>query len=214
MTIDGKELLEIRPDFADEPDLMANRIASLVDLSPARRLAGYTGQKPVHVLNHKFVLRGSEIAQFEAFFNARAGKWEDFLAPSWTSELGVSETNVTDSPSGAPDLYIDWCDYATHYGPTDGRLGRYLFILWDDGTFFATKVTDVAASTPNVVDQLTLEDDLPQAVEVANPPMIGFVYNVRFASDELFMEYRGPSNAVTDAGMLEVVISTPETDVT
>lgn len=214
MTIDGKELFEMRPDFAEEPDLMANRIASMAAVSPARRYVAYTGQKPVHVLNHKFVLRGSQIAEFESFFNARAGKWQDFLVPSWTSELGVSETNVTDSPSGAPDLYVDWCDFATYYGPADGRLGRYLFILWDDGTFFATKVTAVAASTPNVVEQLTLNDNLPKAVEVANPPMIGFVYNVRFASDELFMEFKGPQNAEVDSGMLEVVTSTPEADVT
>lgn len=212
MTIDGLEVLEVQPAFAQDPELAASRFSTLVELSRARRVGFFPGQKPVHVFSHQYVLRGSVIGELEAFFNRRAGKWQSFLVPSWTAELGVNETNVTSSPSGAPDLFIDWCDYANNYGPADGMLGRYLFILFP-GVFFASKVVGVTASTPGVVDQLELADNLPTSVSVSDPPVIGFLYHARFTDDELVMEYHGPSNAMTELGFIEVTVSTPEADV-
>lgn len=214
MTLDGKEVFEFRPHFASPPELGASRLASAVSLSPARRQGFFPGKKPLHVLDHEYILRGSDIAAFEAWFNARGGRWEDFVVPSWTSELGVSETNVTNSTSGTASLYIDWCGYAANYGPTAGYLGRYIFILWSDGTFFVAQVNAVASSTPGAEEVLTLATNLPKNVEVDDPPVIGFLYHVRFAVDELELEYSGPNNAQAAMSFVEVAISTPETDVT
>lgn len=213
MTIDGLELFEVRPTFASPPELAANRIAQGIEVSEARRIGFFIGQKPNHVLSHHYVLREDEIETVENFFNARSGKWQSFLVPSYHSELGCGETNVTNSTSGSANLYVDWCDYANNYGPTDGLLGRYVFILWDDGTFFASKVSGVGASVANVHDRLTLATNLPQDVLVSNPPLIGFIYHVRFATDELALEYEGPSNASTDLSFIEITLATPPADV-
>lgn len=213
MTLDGKEVLETMPDFADEPELQGARTMVLPELNLTRKVGFVIGQKPVHVLRHRYALKGQAILDFEKFFNDRRGVWQDFLVPSWHSELGNGETNPNPSASGQPFLNVDWCDYPANYGPADGRLGRYVFLLWDDGTFFAAKVLAVI-SNAGVTDELELSANLPKAVNPDDSTVIGFLYHCRFASDELEFEYAGTNNARTEMAYLEHVISTPEADVT
>ncbi len=214
MTLDGKEIFEFRPDYAQAPELAATLFAVPTDISPAPRIGSFIGQKPIHVMSHRYVLAGDNISAFEAWFNARAGRHEAFLVPSWTAELGVAETNTTDSTVGNADLFIDWCDYANAYGPADDRLGQYVFILWSDGTVFYAEVVGVTDSVADQYDQLELSAELPKDVAVSDPPIIGFLYHARFNSDELAMEYAGNRVAQTEIGFVEVIVSTSEADVT
>lgn len=213
MTLDGFEVLTVRPDFASAPKLVGARANRMVNLSPARSIGFFVGQKPIHTLAHKYVLAGSQIAEMEAFFNERKGRWDTFLVPSWTGELGCGETNLTTSASGAPYLYIDWCDYVDNYGPAEGRLGRHLFVLWDDGTFFTAKVTDVGESVPDVSQRLTLGANLPKQVDPDNSAIVGFLYLARFSSDELELSYAGPGVAECELAFVEQTVSVPEADV-
>lgn len=213
MTIDGLEVFEIRPDFSANTEVEVAGAVLGKSLGEARSFFQFPTQRGVHSLPREYVMSAAVAAEFEAFFDARAGQWQSFLVPSYCSELGVSETNSTDSSSGSADLYIDWCDYENTFEPIDGNLGRYIFILWDDGTFFATKVLSVTDSVEDDYDQLELDDNLPKDVDVDNPPMIGFLYQVRFASDELELEYSGVSRVSASAPMIETLISVPETDV-
>lgn len=213
LSLDPDVVLLVRPDFAEPPVLAGGRLNRIVGLSAARRLGFFQGQKPVHSLTHRYILSGADLLEFEAFFNARRGRWQDFLMPSWTGELGCNETNLTSTPQGSPSLNIDWCDYATNYGPADGRLGRYIFILWSDGTFFTSKVNGIFSSTPGVTEELDLANPLPKDVLVTDPPVIGFLYNVRFSSDELELTYSGPGVAAFEMSYVEHVVSTPEIDV-
>lgn len=214
MTIDGKELLEIRPDFADRPRMNATRFSRMSQQGQARRIGFFPGKKAVHTLNHRYVLRGANVDAFEAFFNARRGRHESFLVPSYVAELGCGTTNVTGSPAAGTDLYIDWCDYETLYGPVEGFLGQYIFILWPDGTFFATEVEAVAASVADVHDRLTLADALPKDVTTDDGQVIGFCYDVRFMSDEIELEYVGLDCAMAEIAFIEDVDSEPEADET
>lgn len=213
MTIDGYELLEIRPDFASDitVDVVTTSIGNR--MGEARAFLQYPTQRPVHSLSRDYVLPAVTAEAFADFFDDHAGQWKAFLVPSYCSELGNGETNSTASTSGTPDLYIDWCDYEAKFEPVDGNLGRYIFILWDDGTFFATKVLSVSDTSAGIYDKLQLNDNLPKGVSVTSPPIIGFVYLVNFATDELEMEFFGDSNVVLSAPMIESLISTPEADV-
>lgn len=214
MTIDGYEVLEIRPDFASDIEVEVAGTTLGKQLGEARSFFQFPTQRPIHSLPRDYVLSAADGVAFENFFDACAGQWKAFLVPSYCSELGVSETNSTGSTSGTPDLYIDWCDYENQFAPVAGNLGRYVFILWDDGTFFAAKVLSVSATSVGVYDKLELASNLPKAVSVTNPPMVGFVYLVNFASDELEMEYYGDSRVALTAPMIESLISTPAADVT
>lgn len=214
MTIDGYELLEIRPDFSSDITVEMTGAVLGKRLGEARVFHQFPTQRAVHSLPRDYVLTAAKAIELEDFFDAHAGQWKAFLVPSYCGEIGVSETNTTPSPSGAPDLYVDWCDYENEFEPIDGNLGRYIFLLWSDGTFFATKVLSVSATSAGVYDKLELDDNLPKSVALADPPIVGFVYLARFASDELELEFFGPSRVVASAPMVEVLISTPEADVT
>ena len=213
MSIENREVLSSRPNFASEPEIITGRAYNNVALAPARRIKFATSKRAIHSLNHRYVLRGAQIAAFEDFFNARAGKWKEFWVPSWTGELGRANTETDNA--GATTLHVDWCDYAVNFDPTHsevGRLGHYIWILWPDGTFHVTKVTSVAASVINNYDRLNIATALPKAV-TPNGQIIGFLYLVRFISDELLLAYAGPNNAAVEMGYIEHVESVPDADV-
>lgn len=214
MMIDGYELLEIRPDFASDIVVDVATTSTGQRMGEAAAFFQYPSQRPVHSLPRDYVLPVATANEFADFFDAHAGQWKAFLVPSYCAEIGNGETNSTASSTGTPDLYVDWCDYETNFNPVDGNLGRYIFILWEDGTFFATKVLSVSDSSEGVYDKLELDDNLPKDVSVTSPPIIGFIYLVNFASDELEFEYFGDSKVVFGAAMIESLISTPEADVT
>jgi hypothetical protein len=216
MTIDGKEVLQIRPDFAEAPDITGTRFSTMVGIGSARRTGFFPGKVPLHAIRHKYVLRGTIAKDYEKFFNDRAGRWQSFLLPSWVYELSNGTTNTTGSSSGQPNLRIDWCDYGTYFDPTHAeltRLGHYIFILWPDGTTFFSRVNSMGANSAGVFETLVLATNLPLAVGGNHDCIIGFCYSVRFADDELDMEFRGPNCALCDVGYAEVATSTPEADI-
>lgn len=215
MTLDGLEVLLTRPDFASPPSLNGSRLATLTDLGRSRRYGAFPGKVATHALSHRYVLRGTEVRDFEDFFNARAGRWQRFLLPSWVYELSNGETNATGSSSGQPNLRIDFCDYAAVFNPAGAetsRLGHYVWILWPDATFFAAKVNSVASSTAGVHDTLALASNLPKAVTADHGQLIGFCYAARFAHDDLELTFRGPGTAECEVTYAEDVQSTPAAD--
>lgn len=216
MTIDGKEVFEIRPDFAQAPDIAGARFQTVVSFSPGKRVGFFPGKIAVHSLRHRYVTRGSVTRDLEAFFNARAGRWQSFLLPSWVYELSNGTTNTTGSASGQPNLRIDWCDYGTYFDPTHAelsRLGHYVFVLWPDGTTFFSRVNSMGANSAGVFETLVLATNLPAVVGGNHDAIIGFLYEVRFADDELELEYHGPNAAACEIAYLEHVTSTPVADI-
>lgn len=200
MIIEGKQVLLTQPDFARPPKLSGSRLMSSAALSQARRIGFYTGQQAQHFLTQEFILRGSQIQDIEDFFYSMGGKWQTFWALSWHQEL-VAVAGIN---SGAFNLQISPVGYATEYNPADAdttKLGHYVFLLDIRGNLHISKVNSVSGTSPEILALATA----PAVTFVLGEFFIGFVYHVRFTSDELGLEYSGIDEAKTTLPMMEAI---------
>lgn len=199
-TLEGYFILDLQPDFAEPPRLAGKYTGELVDLSDAPRVNAYIGRKPAHVLNQKFKFHSrTEFEEFEDFFDSVAGTWIPFWVPSWHAELApTADVNAADST-----ISISPVKYATTYDPTTGDrndLGHYIFLLNINGLFEIKKVVSVAGTSPEI---LTLDSPVANTYK-RGISIIGFMYFVRFLSDELSMDFTGLTQADCEVGYIEV----------
>lgn len=204
MTIGGKEVLILEPEFSAPPAIVGNREAAIATISVNKRVAQFAGKHAVHTLNQSFLFTDKEqIEDFQDFFEARAGKWGSFWVPSWTAELNPKSGIV----NGGTAISITPVDYANIYlGSLElTRLGHYVFLLHVDGTLHISRVTGSADFSGLGFEVLTLETPAPQAF-VLGDFIMGFCYFVRFAADTLNLEFDGPQQARAKIGMIEVIL--------
>lgn len=206
--IEGEELLELMPDFATPPKIVVSRRASQVNFAPAEQVRAFHTQAAIHAFSHKHVMvTRAQRTALEAFFDDHCGRWKGFWVPSWHCEL-VPTAGVG---TGETELSIEPVRYATAYDPTatDVRqLGHYIFMLHRDGTLHTTKVESVAGTDPEV---LTLTTGPAQDFNLGEF-MVGFLYHVRFVSDELGVQFSGPDIATATIGMVESIGAESEAD--
>lgn len=203
MTIGGKEVLLVEPEFSAPPAIVGKRDATIVAISESKRVAQFAGKHAVHTLNHSFLFTDKEqIEEFQDFFESRAGKWGSFWAPSWAAELNPTSGIV----NGGTTIAITPVDYANiYFGSLElTRLGHYIFLLHVDGTLFISKVTSSADFSGLGFEVLNLETPAPRAFVIGDFIM-GFLYHVRFAADTLSLEFDGPEQARSKIGMIEVI---------
>lgn len=206
MIIEGKPLFDLAPDFAEAPEPGAQRLMTAANLSVAPRIAAPLGAHPVHTLRHRFVLVDAEIATFEDFFYTQAGRWGDFWVPSWHAELNPTAGLAI----GGAALTITPVEYASVYDPTHpqvNRLGHYIYLHDQDGSMHVSKVTGVTGA-----EILTLATPAERTWTLGRF-YAGFLYRVRFLSDNLELEYSGPNVARATVAFQEVVISESTADV-
>lgn len=200
MSIAGYDVLDTMPDFAQAPRLTGKFAGELVALSDAKRVNAYVGRRPLHVLSQKFKFHSrTEVEEFEDFFDSVAGSWLPFWIPSWHAELNLA----ADALTAASTVQITPVKYATVYDPTTASLndlGHYIFLLNTAGTLEIKKVVTVAGTT---TETLTLDSPLGHDFK-RGKCIVGFMYFVRFLSDQLSLDFTGPTQADCDVGFMEV----------
>lgn len=208
MSLEGYEVFDVQPHFAEPPKVRGGFLHDHVDIAMARGILSLRGKHPTHALSHRFLLQtAAEIRELEDFFYDRAGKWQPFWIPSWHQELVPASTLA----NGSDELEIEPVDYSTRYfqdSATVTRLGNYLFLLHQDGTLWTPRVVDVTDGDPEVLTLgVTASKDW-----VPSEYILGFLYFVRFASDELELMYEGPGAAQAQIGFQEVIRIAAEDD--
>lgn len=200
MTILGKEVLEIMPEFTTPPSIIGRRDAEIASLSHSKRRAQFVGKHAVHTLNHSFrFISAAEIRAFSDFWETVAGRWGAFWVPSWHSEINPVEGMV----NGTNLLAITPVGYAGVYlADTElTRLGRYIWMFKPDGTTHVSKVTAASVGNPEV---LTLETAVAEDWDLGTFE-VGFLYHVRFASDRLSLDFSGATEASARVAMVETI---------
>lgn len=199
-TLEGYFVLDMQPDFAEAPRLAGKYSGELVDLSDAPRVNAYIGRKPAHVLNQKFKFHSrTEFEEFEDFFDSVAGTWLPFWVPSWHAELAPT----ADCLAGASTLSISPVKYATTYDPTAlerNDLGHYIFLMNVQGNLEIKKVVSVAGTSPEV---LTFDTPIVNNYKLGLS-IVGFMYFVRFLSDQLSIDFTGLAQGDCEVGYMEV----------
>ena len=211
MPIEGKEVLLTVPQFSRAPKITASRATSMVSLSDAARVQAYIGKTALHSFTAEYLFRTrAEIAAFEDFFYDRAGKWESFWLPGWHAELNLAASLL----SGATAVPITAVDYANVYDPLHAetkRLGHYAYLHDADGTIHTSLVTAASGPDANGQEWLTLGTATGKAYTLGQC-YLGFLYHVRFAADELRLEWSGVNEAKTQVGFLEAAQATSLSD--
>lgn len=208
MTLEGLEVLDLEPDFANLPTIRGTRYTDRVFLSEANQVVSYRGKHPVHSLYFSWSMRNRvDLRALEDFFFDRKGKWSPFWTPSWHGEIFQRASLL----NTGTQLSIEPIDYATVWltDPTNVfRLGNYIFLLHQDGTLWTPKVSSVSGTDPEI---LTLAEAATKDW-VVGECIIGFLYCVRFLDDELQLEMEGPNAARVSLGMIEVTNIEAEAD--
>lgn len=199
MTIEGFNALLTMPDFAGIPRISGMMKFDQADLSEARRINAFVGERPIHSFTHKFKFTNRADAEaYEDFMDALAGKWGAFWIPSWHAELNPVADVSTNT------IQITPVKYATVYDPTNSNpvaLGHYIFLIHYDGTFLVRKVLSVTGTSPEV---LTLDAPVTKYFALGEF-FVGFIYCVRSISDEIAMTFDGMRNIESDLGVVEVM---------
>lgn len=208
MTIEGKEVLLTRPSFATPPRIVGRREKRKLDVAQARTLIGWNGKAAIHGFQHEHCFQArADFFAFMDFFYDRRGRWSRFWVPSWHAELSPTATVA----NGATSLSISPVNYATVFPITPSdlfALGNYVWLLSNGGDFHVSKVTSVAGTSPEVLTLATatsVQFTLGQFIA-------GFLYSVRFAQDDLRMDFFGANNAETQTAFVEVLTSSSDAD--
>jgi hypothetical protein len=199
-TIAGRILFDFMPEFSSPPTIIGSRQSDITGLSQARRIAQFSGKKPVHSLNHQYRLTTREdILGFSAFIEAVSGKWRAFWLPSWHAELNPVDGILKASPL----LKITPVNYNSAYKLTtvDTRLGRYIWALHRSGEVLTSRVSALSIGNPEV---LTLET-APKSDWTQGEFVAGFLYYVRLASDKITVDFSGANEASCQLSFIEAI---------
>jgi hypothetical protein len=132
-----------------------------------------------------------EIAALWKFFHDRRGRWQKFWLPALKNELAVS-ANI-----GAGDAYItiaNYTDYAARYNV--GVKNRALFIL-NGNNWWIRRATGLTLGQ----NRVSIDAAIGTALN-ASETMVGCLLLVRFADDELELEF---DNAIAAESALSFV---------
>jgi len=129
-----------------------------------------------HRLTHKYYFNSkSEIKQMNDFFDSQKGRLERLWVPTFRKDiLPLNDLDSDDVLIDTPDISIgDW------YGAGI----QHVFILLNDGTYFAREIASYTSTT------VVLDSDLGQAVNASDIISISFLINARLDIDEIEWEY-------------------------
>lgn len=205
MSLYDYPVLTIQPHFASPPKLKGTRQFDTVSLSQAPQVRSFRGLHAQHTLVFDFQLHGlEEVKALSDFFYDRKGKWDEFFVLSWHAEA-VPAASLA---SGATALSVEPMDYTEFFAadPSETEqvvenLGHYIFLLHEEGDLHLTQVRVVASGDPEVLHLVTP----PERDFELGRFVVGFLYFVRFLTDELELEYSGPESASASLAMVELV---------
>jgi hypothetical protein len=134
-----------------------------------------------------------ECGEAKGFFNECKGKWKQFLSPTWQKDVVV-----TGAISASDDyLTIEDIEYSAYWS-ANTSIGKYLYILFPDGTGICREVTGWPTDTRINLDSAIGEDI---GVEALPYVLVSFLLPCRFNIDELEMRYYKPFVAESNARM-------------
>ena len=180
---------DVIPDFASPPKLMGSLASQRAKLAMGIDVAGFYGKYPRHTLSHVFKFTDTtldssgDLYAVNKFFYDHAGRHKRFWVPSYVEEL---------SPAGnasGTSLDIKEVEYdATYLQATSEvtRLGNYIWLLDVDGTLEFRKVT--SATSGSDPETLTVSSSFSKTF-TQGEFICGFLYCVRFAADDLVIDY-------------------------
>lgn len=114
------------------------------------------------------------------FFDSKQGRLQPYWMPSWSRDIVVTQAVLaTDTV-----LNTEAIEYTTHY-LTNEVVGRYVFILFPDGSYACRKITGAGAAT------VTLDSAIGTAVPAGliGRLLICFLNLSRFNIDEMAIDY-------------------------
>jgi len=156
-----------------------------------------TQDQTKHEFGHEYLLADrQEISEMRTFFDGKFGMWGHFWVPTWTADLAVT------AAIGAADasLTIEDIGYATYWLPNTVT-GRYIVIVFPDGTQVCRKILAAPLSTT-----VTLDAAVGKACAAADLEslLVSFLLFVRFNIDEISIEHLSASMATVRLFFREV----------
>lgn len=195
----GLEILTTTPDLSSTPILRALTTGETARLGQSADQYGIWPSRPRHGLRLVYNLQTTAaVNAFMTFLCNRRGGLCRFRIPSWVPELQLYDDHV----SGATSLRIQSVAYSTTFGIGSDDVGRALFIY--NAATDQLHYTEVTATSSPSYDQLTLATALPWAVGQSDA-VVGFVYKVRLANDDVRFDFTAPDHAVCELQMIETL---------
>lgn len=197
------EVFDIRPHFDGvEPGQLDDLAFDAVGFGPA------TPWRPSGVLRRTatipFVIQGvDEIAALRKFWERHRGEQRPFWIPTWTNEYLFAADE-----DGDDTVTLQGHGYATRHALGDRN--RFLIFITRAGLFEPHGVISVSASGDD--DALTLDAALTATGLDAGTTLVSPLLLVRFAGDELDMDYLSGDVVQVELEFVELPVEYPEPD--
>jgi len=213
-TLESLKVLDfMMPDFVNKPQVVSRGVISRMAANPwVAANIGFASKYPRHALNFTFKFSDTDLSssgnlhKMIDFFDDHSGRHKSFWIPSYIEELSPASdavvTTLDIKQVGYDAVYLQATSEVT-------RLGNYVFLLDRDGTVNYRKVTSATSGgDPEILSFSTsLSTSFTQGQFI-----LGFLYHVRFNTDELVIDYHKNGVASTDLSFIEVYDVTSEAD--
>jgi len=190
--------LEAIPTFDPAPIAGIGEVSrGLVEISQAETFARWDGDTGLAFGFRYLTTSRAEWVALRDYLRNSLGKGAAFYLPTWKPDFEIA----ADALAGASAISIvegGLSDMVDDFPDTEGRI---VFFLKADLSVQFNRVVTVADNAPN--EDLTLEDPLDFDLEAA-VDMMGFVYLVRLAEDDITFETFAPGRGFTDLRFLTV----------
>lgn len=184
------EIFQHEPDTSETPTARWMQASDVLNIATAPEFIAWPDSDPQQALTFRYTFdTRNPLLSAKDFFSRHGGSAVPFLLPSWERQITPAEIPTT----GAVQVEVvgtDWlANYPVHH--PDGP-GRYAFVFDPVGGFHGFRITDAEPFTPST-SMLTIEQPLP--FTPTEEAIWGWLYAVRFASDEAEWEHYHPQRA-------------------
>jgi hypothetical protein len=189
-------------DVIETPTISAGgiseRIARSIDVfdnGAARPAIDTINGYPTYLRMVTFLARTrKEMWSLRQFLHRIRGQQGSFWLPSWNHDFYLA-ANYTTGSNTMTIQSVEWFKYRDHGD---------LVIDLKDGTRLFVRVTDATEAEGG--DVLTLETPIAREILIADVRRMMYLYHVRFDSDELTIDHKGPRSryAMVSAQVREV----------
>lgn len=194
-------LFDFFPNRATPMTYHPQMVNDLIDLgwSAPSRDTNNTAPNPMIIEAEYLLLDETDLAEFEAFFDARWGDVQSFCVPSWQSDFIVSSA----ASSGASSVTVTDGDAEVAAGDT------LFFCLKDGSNSYFTRTVDTVTDNGTTLD-ISFTSNIP--VDVPENAMVSKVYRVYFAESDLTFNFVTNDKARITVRFIEEIRDTLTTE--
>ncbi|MDQ0317726.1 hypothetical protein [Amorphus orientalis] len=189
-TLDGLEVLEIKPNWASSPSMTYSFPREVIDYGYGRIGNHIPYDFPARIMKYEYLARDpGEVKYITDFFMRKRGRRNSFLVPTWEDDVPYQAIGG----NGRQIVIADPTFGAIYTGST---VFRRILLRMTDGRLLYFKIESITSLPETGSSVITTVERMPiEEISPATLQGISWVLPVRFGSDRLDVDWVTGSSA-------------------